>query len=178
MAATITIFESNDNTGEDITPATNLNMGNVDDPNLTPASNPITAGNNSYEKWVRFGVNTGDAGGSTSINNINVYVSGPLNTGATLWTNYHQTQGTYDTIKKTTWSAPATTTTNATQDWSSGHTSAVGANLGIGGSLTGTMTISGSLPQYSDYAVLQIRTTGSAVSGTTITMTFRYDETA
>jgi hypothetical protein len=177
MAATITIFESNNSTGESISDATNLNMGNVDSANLTPASNPITANTNSYEKWVRFGVDTAEAGGSSSINNINVYVSGALNTGAKLYTNLHETQGTYDTIKKTTWTAPATTTTVATQDWSTGHTAAVGANLGIGGSLTGSLNL-GSLPARTDYAVLQIRTDNTAVSGTTITMTFRYDETA
>ena len=46
--------------------------------------------------------------------------------------------------------------------------------VGIGGSLSGSLTATGS----SDYIVHQIQTTGSATAGSTSTMNYQYDETA
>jgi len=49
------------------------------------------------------------------------------------------------------------------------------ANIGIGGNLVGEITTA---PQFFDYILSQIRTNVSATAGTTITITFRYDEIA
>ena len=49
-----------------------------------------------------------------------------------------------------------------------------GANLGIGGSLGGSLTAAGS----SDYLVHQIQTDAGDTAGSTSTMNYQYDETA
>jgi hypothetical protein len=49
-----------------------------------------------------------------------------------------------------------------------------GANLGIGGSLSGQLTATGN----SDYLVHQIQTDSGDVAGSTSTMNYQYDETA
>jgi len=48
------------------------------------------------------------------------------------------------------------------------------ANLGIGGSLSGSLTAAGS----SDYLVHQLQTDGADTAGTTTTLNYQYDETA
>jgi len=53
MAATFDFRESN-GAGETVTNGiSNVNFGAVDTPNITPATNPIAAGSNSFEKWIR-----------------------------------------------------------------------------------------------------------------------------
>lgn len=53
MAATFEFSESNGAGQVVTTPISNANFGSVDAPNIVPATDPITAGNNSFEKWVR-----------------------------------------------------------------------------------------------------------------------------
>lgn len=61
--------------------ATNLNFGNVDSVNLTPASYPIAAGSNSYAKYLRIRF----SGSYTQISNLKLYKSaGNYVTGETV----------------------------------------------------------------------------------------------
>ena len=173
MSATVSVSESNGTTPTITASITNTNMGNTDAVNLVAATYPITPGNNSYEKWQRF--NLTNLGGSTQIQNLKVWVSAGLGTGCTHKTNartsgYEGAQ-TFDTVN-----GPLATDRSATYKYTQTMpTSTPGtANLGIAGTLAGALTTTG----YSDYLVSQIQTTGSAVAGTTVTMSYSYDEIA
>lgn len=171
MAATVEIDESNGGTETITHNITNSNYGSVDSVNLVAATNPITAGQNSFEKWQRWHVTA--MGGSVSIRNLKFFSTAPsANTSHHF--NGHTSEATYDSAnhKQTVYAAPATTSTRTPE---AVVTSAPGtANMGIAGDLTGELTATG----FSDYLLSQIRTTGSAVAGTTLTNTYRYDEIA
>lgn len=139
------------------------NFKDVDD--ATPAnysSNPITAGNNSYEVWLRAHV----TGTFNVIDNFQFWQSAAFSpaTGLTLlWKGNNV--GAYVQSVKTT--STVATVAMPTSDPGT-------ANVSIGGSLSGTLTGAG----YSDYIVIQLQTTGSAASGDTSSATFtlQYDE--
>jgi hypothetical protein len=166
MAATIQIDESNGAGETQTTNISNTNMGSTDAANLDPVAYPITPGNNSYEKWQRFHVT--NMGGSSKIDNLQVWRTGSLGANASHKTNARTSSyGGAQTYATPTASASSV----ATQTM---PTSAPGAaNLGIGGSLSGSRTTTG----YSDYLVMQITTTGSATAGSTKTFSCQYDET-
>lgn len=168
-AATVEISESN-GAGETVTDGVStLNMGDSDAANLTAANFPVTAGNNSYEKWARFHVSA--MGSATKVDNIRVYAPGatfPISVGTYVKTSCKiagYSNPTYATPVKTT-STPADTNMVTSVPAS--------ANLGIGGSLAGSITS----PGYSDYAVFQTQTNASDTAGGSITIRFRYDEVA
>lgn len=167
MAATVEIDESN-GAGETITHnITNTNMGSTDAANLDPVANPVTPGNNTYEKWQKIDVTA--MGGSSQIDNLQVWRTGALGGAATHVTNART--ATYGGAE--TYATPvATNSTVATQTMPSADPGA--ANLGIGGSLTGALTATGS----SDYLVHQIQTDAGDTAGSTTTMNYQYDETA
>ncbi len=167
MSATVQIDEAN-GAGETVTAnITNTNMGSTDAVNLDPVAFPITAGNNSYEKWQK--VHVTNMGGSSKIDNLKIWRTGALGANASHKTNARESAyggaETYTTPTAST-STPASQTMPASVP--------TGANLGIGGSLSGSITVAGS----SDYLVHQIQTTGSATAGSTSTMNYQYDETA
>jgi len=171
MAATVEIDEKNGAQGSEVTThgITNSNYGVTDAVNLNPATYPITPGNNSYQKWQQWHVTA--MGGSAAVKNLKYFATAPAANTSHLF-NGHTVQGTYDGSKKTAYETPDQTSTDCPN---AVPTSAPGsANLGIGGSLTGEIVAPGS----SDHAVSIITTTGSAVAGTTLTVTFRYDEIA
>src|SRR2546422_11671015 len=60
---------------------TNTNMGNTDAINLDPVANPITPGNNTYEKWQKIHVTA--MGGSSQIDTFKVWRTGALGGAAT-----------------------------------------------------------------------------------------------
>lgn len=166
-AATVEIDEAN-GAGETLTHnITNTNMGSTDAVNLDPVANPVLPGNNTYEKWQKVHVTA--MGGSSKIDNLQVWRTSALGANASHKTNAR----TSSYAGAETYSTPiATTSSKAGQTM---PTSAPGsANLGIGGSLSGSLTATGS----SDYLVHQIQTTGSATAGSTSTMNYQYDETA
>lgn len=167
MAATVQIAESN-TAGETITAnITNTNMGSVDSVNLNATANPIVAGDNSFEKWQRFSVTA--MGGSSAIDNLKVWRTSALGGAATHDTNARE--ASYGGAAA--YATPiATTSSVATQAMPTAEPT--GANLGIGGSLTGSRTTAG----YSDYLVHQIQTNAADVAGSTSTMNYQYDETA
>lgn len=166
-AATVEIDEAN-GAGETLTHnITNSNMGSTDAVNLDPVANPVTPGNNTYEKWQKLHVTA--MGGSSKIDNLKIWRIGALGGAATHVTNAR----TASYGGAATYATPvATASSVATQAM---PTSAPGtANLGIGGALSGSLTATGS----SDYLVHQIQTNAADTAGSTSTMNYQYDETA
>lgn len=172
MAATVTISESN-GAGQTITAdVTNLNMGSTDATSLDSTTYPIAANTNSYEKWVRFCVS--NLGGSSKVKNLKVWASAGLGTGATHKTNARESS--YGGAQ--TYATPSATDNSASKGYTQTMptTTPTNANLGIAGALAGEITTAA--PTYSDYLLMQIQTTVSAVAGTSVTMNFQYDEVA
>lgn len=154
MAATFQWAESN-GAGQTVTDGiSNLNYGNVDAVNITPASNPITAGNNSFEKW-----NRGKFSGTyNSVTNLKFYKSaGAYVTG--------------EDIKAAVNAAYATPTAST----SSVATVTVPTTLGT----ALVPTAPGASPSYSGYITSQLQTTVSTPPGNVNqkTFTLQYDET-
>lgn len=168
-AATVEICESN-GAGETITHSiTNSNMGSTEAVNLVAATYPITAGNRSYAKYQRVHVTA--MGGSTKIDNLKIWRTGSLGTGGT---QTHITNARLSSYGgAATYATPvATAITGADQTMPSSVPAT--ANLGIAGTLAGSLTATG----YSDYLIHQITTDASATAGSTSTMNYQYDETA
>jgi hypothetical protein len=173
MPATVQIVETNGAApGTDTIGVNNLNFGSVDEANIDPAVNPITAqaDGHSFEKWIRMYVSA--LGGSTQVDNLKVWVSdlgGGYATGEGISTNLRETgysQASYaDPVQSD--SSVATEAMPTTEP--------TGANLGIGGSLLGVIT---SAPASSDYAVLQMDVTELTPAGPVNqkTITFQWDE--
>jgi len=165
--ATVELSESNTVSETVHDGINNINYGSDDSYDLVPATYPITAGENSYEKWIRLHVSA--MGDSNKIDNIQIWKSaGAYVTGETIDTNL-KTSGysgaTYatPTQNESTVATEPMPTADPTQ-----------ANLGIGGSLSGNLTAIG----YSDYWVSQLQTTVSTPAGDVNqkTYTIQYDE--
>jgi hypothetical protein len=167
MAATVEICESN-GAGETITHnIADSDMGNQDSATVDPVAYPITPGSNTYEKFQRIHVTA--MGGSSQINNLQIWRTGALGGSATHLTNAR----TSSYAGAATYATPDTTEiAAATQAMPTSDPGA--ANLGIGGSLTGALTA----PGYSDYLNHIIKTNGADVAGSTSTMNYQYDEVA
>ena len=166
-AATVEIDEAN-GAGETLTHnISNTNMGSTDAAALDPVANPVTPGNNTYEKYQKIHVTA--MGGSSKIDNLKVWRTGALGGAATHLTNAR----TSSYGGALTYSTP-----NTTEDAASTQTMPTStpgtANLGIGGSLSGSLTGTGS----SDYLNHIIKTNGADTAGSTSTMNYQYDETA
>lgn len=145
----------------------NVNHGSTDAAALDPIAFPILPGANSFEKWLRLHVTA--MGGSAKIDNLKIWRTGALGANATHKTNARESAyGGADAYA----TPVAAASSVATQTMPSA--TPTGANLGIGGSLTGSLTAAG----YSDYLVSQVQTTGAATAGSTTTQNFQYDETA
>ncbi len=172
MVATVEIDESNESAGESITHnITNSNYGNSDTVNLTPASFPIPRPDPSFQKWHRIDVTA--MGGSNKIDNLRFWrSSGTLDTGVTHLTNANTVQGTYDTAKKTVYEAPAKDIAETPTTMPSSKPGS--ANLGIAGSLTGSLVATGQ----SDYLLHCVDTTGATPAGdhAQLTLDYVYDE--
>lgn len=167
MAATVEICESNGSTETVTHNITNSNMGNVDQANLDPVANPIFPGANTFEKAQRYHVT--NMGGSSKIDNLKVWRTGALGGSAVHLTNARTASYT----AKTTYTQPVNTESSiavVTMPTSTPST----ANLGIGGSLSGSFTNTG----YSDYLYHQIQSDPSDTSGSTTTLNYQYDEVA
>ena len=165
MAATVQINEFN-TAGETKTAnITNCNMGSSDSVNLDPVAYPVTPGDYTYEKWQKVEVTA--MGGSSRIDNLKIWRTNALGGSAAHLTNARETS--YGGAE--TFSTPVVTVSSiATQTMPS--TEPTDANLGIGGSLTGTLDTTGS----SDYLVHQIGTDAGDVAGSTSTMNYQYDK--
>lgn len=167
MVATFSWIEYN-LTGGDTGVPTNLNLGSTNSRNLAPSTYPITAGTYSFSKWVR-----GNWSGSfTRIENLKFWMSASGTgyvTGETL--KFAGTTASYagtSTYVAPTQSADAQAA-NAMVISEPGT-----ANIGVGGSLTGSLTSAG----YGDFIVVQASITSAASAGPVQTKTFtlQYDE--
>ncbi len=169
MAATVSIAESN-GAGETVTASiTNTNMGSTDAVNLNATTYPITPNTRSYAKYQRFNVTA--MGGASSIGNLKVWRTGSLGTGGT---HSHVTNARETSYAGAATYATPVNTSIAAASQAMPTSEPTGANLGIGGSLSGTLTATG----YSDYCIHQIVTDSSATAGSTSTMNYQYDEVA
>lgn len=174
MSATITIAETNAATAVVTDAITNGNLGSVDQVNLDPVVYPITAGENSFEKWHRMCCS--DAGGSSALLNWKVWASATPSPGCTLKTNARTSSyagaQVYDT--------PSATDRSATYGYTETMPISVPAtsNLGYGGTLGAQMDITSGLPKYTDYLIMQMQTTIAATAGTTYYMNYQWDEVA
>jgi len=169
MPATVEIDEAN-GAGETLTHnITNSNMGSVDSASLDATANPIAPNTRTFVKYQKVHVTA--MGGSSKIDNLKVWRTGALGTGGT---HSHLTNA-----RETSYGGAATYAT-PTRIAVSGVTQTMptseptGANLGIGGSLTGSLVAIGS----SDYLGHQITTDASATAGSSSTVNYQYDETA
>lgn len=156
--------------------ATNVNWKSVNDYSTAYSSAPITAGQNSYEKY-QYGHFSG-AYNSLSAG-LFAHTSGALGTGLTLKVSPTMTA---DGDRKA-WATPVTTTsTQATVDITSVVPIASGIAVWFGGtgpaSSGKAATCTTALPVYTNYLVTQLQTTGSASAGdtATVTLTLQYDE--
>lgn len=125
------------------------------------SSNPIPAGERSYEVWLRAKF----TGSFNKIENIQFWRS----------TNFSPADGLSVKWGDTGVSAYATPVTGTNKATSAVPTSDPGsANVSIGGNITGNLAASG----YSDYIVTQLDTAASAIAGDTslAVFTLNYDE--
>ena len=165
--AIFTWIEVNAAAGDTSVP-TNLNLGNANDANLAPSTYPITAGTYSYSKWVQ-----GHWSGSfTRIENLQFWMSAS-------GTGY--VSGEHLLCSATTSSYAGTSTyvspTNASDAKAANAiptADPAAANIGIGGSLTGSLEATGD----SDFIVIQASIESSANAGATQQkeFTLQYDE--
>lgn len=167
MAATVEIDELN-GAGETVTHnISDTDMGNADSATVDPVAFPITPGSNTFEKFQTIHVTA--MGGSSKIDNLQVWRTGALGGAATHLTNARTTSygGALAYATPDTTEAASSTQTMPTSDPGA-------ANLGIAGSLTGSLTGTGS----SDRLNHIIKTNGADTAGSTSTMNYQYDETA
>jgi len=160
-------IEYNTTSGDTGVP-TNLNLGSTNARDLAPSTYPITAGTYSYSKWVK-----GHWSGSfTRIENLKFwmsdsgsgYVTGEHLLCSATTTNYDGTD-VYQT--PTNGADPQADNDMPTSEPGS-------ANIGIGGSLTGSLTSEGD----SDFIVIQASIESNAGAGATQQkqFTLSYDE--
>lgn len=166
-AATVEICESN-GAGETITHnITNTYMGNVDAAAPDAVAYPITPSNRSYTKYQRLHVTA--MGGSSAINDLKIWRTSALGGAATHVTNARTTSY----AGAASYATPVTSAVSGS-DQTMPTSAPASANLGIGGSLSGSLTATG----YSDYLIHQIVTNAADVAGSTSTMNYQYDEVA
>ena len=140
-----------------------FNFKNADDATAANYSSyPITAGNNSYEVWLRLHF----TGTFNKIDNLQFWMSTDFspNTGLSVkWKGNNA--GSYQT---------PVATASSVADGAVPTSDPGTANVSIGGNLAGEITAAG----YSDYIVLQLQTTVSANAGDTSLAVFtcNYDE--
>lgn len=166
MAATFNwaqTYGTSPGTSVDLGESGNLfNFKDIDDATAANySSNPITAGNNSYEVWLRAHF----TGTFNTVDNLQFWMSTDFSPNTGLSVKWTGEQVNYVTPVKTT--STVATTAVPTSDPGT-------ANVSIGGSLAGQLTAAG----YSDYIVLQLQTTTAAAAGDTSLATFsiQYDE--
>lgn len=175
FAATFEFDESN-GAGQTITHAvTNVNWKNIDDTTTAYTSSPITAGNNSYEKW-----QAGHFSGTYNqiSNGFFAHTAGSFGTGLTL---KGQPTMTADG-DRLTYTTPATTANSSlTVDMTSVISITSGQVVFFGptsANASGKASSTTSNPAWTNYLTTQLQTTSGAAAGdtATATLTLRYDE--
>lgn len=166
MAVTLEIDETNGAGATLSHNIANVNMGSVDTPALDPVASPIVAGQRSFAKYNKMHVTA--MGGSSKVDNLKVWRSGALGGSAT-----HVTNARLASYANISYATPTQSAVSGVDQAMPTGVPAT-ANLGIGGSLGGSLTAVGS----SDYLVHQIVTDSGDTAGSTTTLNFQYDETA
>lgn len=167
MAATLEIDELNQ-LGLLTHGIVNLNTGNADGPNLAVTPDvAIRAGQNAYVKYHK--LHFTDLGTASSVQNLRIWVTGVFAAGEAIQTNLWTTDGGYQRVTFQT-PTPITYAANPILTADPGT-----ANLGIGSSLTGSLTGPGS----SDIWKWQYQTALNTPSGAVPTKQFMFawDET-
>lgn len=118
------------------------------------AENPIPAGSNSYELWLRCEF----SGTFNSIHDLRMWQSTDFSPNTGLVVKATGVQETYELPTNATSSIATSTIGTSSPD---------NPNVSIGGSLSSSLTTSG----FTDYIVMQLQTTGSAPAGDTSLMT-------
>ena len=167
MSATVQINEFNTVSETKTGSITNTNMGSTDAVDLDPVAYPVVPGENTFEKWQKIEVTA--MGGSSAIDNLKIWRTSALGGSAVHVTNARETTYGGDTSFATPTVSSSSVATETMPD-----SEPTDANLGIGGSLTGSLAAAGD----SDYLIHQIQTNVADVAGSTSTMNFQYDETA
>jgi hypothetical protein len=157
------------------TARTETNWKNIDDSTTAYSSNPIVAGNNSYDKW-QFGKFSGTF--NQILSGLFAHTSGAFGTGLTLKgpaaTSSDGTRPLYTT-------PAASANANLTVDMTSAI--AIGSGVAVffgatGPEATGKASSMTTNPCYTNYLPTQLQTTGSAAAGdtATATLTLQYQE--
>ena len=148
---------------------TNLNLGSTNAVDLAPSTYPITAGTYSYAKWVR-GMWTGSF---TRVDNIQFWKSAGDYVGSEAL-NTSVTTGTFSATDFLTPTNDQETKASVAMPTADPGTQ----NVGVGGSLTGSITSSTAGSNECDYIVIQASIGAGASAGATNTKTFtlQYDE--
>jgi len=145
---------------------TNLNFGSAEGGDISVTSNPITAGDNSFELWTFLAF----TGVGNQVDNLQVWKSaGAYVSGENILSNADD--GAYQGLETYAQATPSASTiavvTIPTTDPGT-------ANLGVSGALASALITDGD----SDYWVLQLTTTAGISAGdvNTKTFTIQWDE--
>jgi hypothetical protein len=137
----------------------------------TAAANAINPGTHSYEKWQRWHVR--EMQGSSRVRNFRFYAPPGPTPNTTHQFNGHVVQATYDLSRKLASEIPGRTPGNAPHAVPT--TPPAGPNFGVGGVLGGEIRVS---PDWSDWVVSQIQTTGGALAGTLLRNRYVFEDHA
>lgn len=175
MAATFEWDEAN-GVGETVTHnVLNVNWKNQDSSTDNYASFPITAGNNSFEKW-QYGHFSGTY--NQILNGLFAHTAGAFGTGITL-------KGPPTMTADGNRLAYATPSTTANASLTTNMTSVIAIGSGVavwfgptGPATSGKAASTTSNPAYTNYLTTQLQTTGATAPGdtATATLTLQYDE--
>jgi len=175
MAATFEFDEAN-GAGETITHArTETNWKNIDDSTTAYTVNPITAGNNSFDKW-QYGHFSGTY--NQILGGLWAHTAGAFGAGLTLKASPTMTVD----ADRLAYATPSTTT-NANLSYDATSVIAIGSGKVVffgatGPADAGKAASTTSNPAFTNYLTTQLQTTGSAAAGdtATATLTLRYQE--
>ncbi len=155
---------------------TDVNWKNSGTQGTAYSAAPITAGNNSFEKW-QFGHFSGTY--NQILNGLFAHTAGALGTGVSLF-GPNSTTGDGDRPLYTT---PAAATNNTACPFDMSSAIAIGSGKAVffgatGPEATGKAASTTANPAYTNYLPTQLRTTGSAAAGdiASVTLTLQYDE--
>lgn len=154
---------------------TDNNWKNIDDSTTAYSSSPITAGNNSFERWL-FGKFSGTF--NQILSGLFAHTATAFGTGLTLKGTPACT-GDGDRLLYTT----PSTTTNSNLTTNMTTAVAIGSGVAVcfgatGPEATGKATSMVTNPCYTNYLTSQLQTTSSASAGdtATVTLTLQYQE--
>jgi len=164
MSATVVLVESNGHPAAD-TIITSLPMGSVDAPNLDPDTNKITAGQNSFEKWIRAKI-TALTSDLNIVDNFRIYLS-DIGAGwkadEGIKCNLSISDKVYVAASYPAGGPVASLSAVAIYDLPVDEPAQ--GNVGIGGDLSAQIIPTTTLPVYTDYAVLQLQTAVDTPTG-------------